>query len=86
MIVQRATTHEHEANKSIVFNVKFDDDDGLEQVFKKCFKCASFMFHVFPTTTVEGKTYLRAYDYCTIGEKTRKEDCVGWIEKPEGLI
>ena len=85
MIVQRATTHEHEVGKSIILNVKFDDGEHFD-LYKRCLKCASFMFHIFPTTTVEGKTYLRAYDYCTIGETTRQEDCIGWIEKPEGLI
>jgi hypothetical protein len=86
MIVQRATTHEHEANKSIVFNVKFDDDDGLEQVFKKCFKCTSLFFRVFPRTDGDGKIYVRGYDNCVINEKTRQEDCIGFIDEPKGLI
>lgn len=85
MIVQRATTHEHEANKSIVLTVKFENGEHFE-LYKRCLKCASFMFHAFPTTITNGKAYLRVYDYCTIGETTRQEDCIGWIEKPKGMI
>jgi hypothetical protein len=88
MIVQRVTTHEHAANKSIMLTVTYDDEVEqceIEHIFKRCIKCASFVLRAFPIYE-NGNLYVRAYDDCVIHEKTRQDDCIGFIEKPKGLI